>query len=144
MTPDDIVIRGSDTDILALLLCHLHRVNSNVWMEVGTRGRGTRRFINVSKIGAATGPSMCATLPGLHAFTGCDYTSAFVRKGRKKPFSIVRKSPRFQKAFSSLSRNVPSKETITLLQDFVCLLYGGRKTMPLNKYRYHVVNNTIQ
>ena len=114
-TPDDIVIRGSGTDILVLLLYHLLRVQSNVWMEVGTRGRGNRRFINVSKIGAAIGPSMCATLTGLHAFTGCDYTSAFVRKGKKKPFSIVSKSPRFQKAFSSLSSNLPSKETITSL-----------------------------
>ena len=92
MTPGDIMIRGSDTDILVLLLHHLHRVKSNVWMEVGTRSRGSVRYINVSKIAAAIGPSMCAALPGLHAFTGSDYTSAFVRKGKSKPFSIVRKT----------------------------------------------------
>ena len=39
-TPGDIVIRASDTDILVLLLYHVHRVSSTVWMEVGTRGQG--------------------------------------------------------------------------------------------------------
>ena len=111
-----------------------------MWMEVGTRGTGDRRCINVSKTAVAIGLSMSATLLGLHAFTCCDYTSVFVRKGKNKPFSIVKKSQRFQKAFSLSSMNVPNKGTIILLQDFVCLMYGARITIPQNKYRYHVVH----
>ena len=28
------------------------------------------------------GPDLCAALPAYHAFTDCDYTRAFVRKGK--------------------------------------------------------------
>lgn len=114
-TPSDIVIRGSDTDILVLLLHHLQRVTSTVWMDVGTRNMGNRRYINVTKIAAAIGPSMCGALPGLHAFTGSDYTSAFIRKGKSRPYSIVSNIPRFQTAFSSLCQRVPTTEILRLL-----------------------------
>lgn len=78
--PGDIVFRASDNDILVLLLHHLHRVTSTVWMEVGTSSTGNRRYINVTKIAAATDPAVCVAPLGFHAFTGCDYSSAFVRK----------------------------------------------------------------
>lgn len=142
--PGDIVIRASDTDILVLLLHHVHRVSSTVWMEVGTRGQGTLRYVNVTKIAAAIGSGMCAALPGLHAFTGCDYTSAFARKGKSRPYAIVTKSDKFQTAFASLSQAVPSEEIIQVLRDFVCVLYGARKAVPLNKHRFNVVEKTYR
>jgi len=143
-TPGDIVIRASDTDILVLLLYHLHRITSTVWMEVGTTGRGNRRYINVTKIAAEIGPAICAALPGLHAFTGCDYTSAFARKGKSRPYEIVSKTAKFQKALGSLSHTVPTAETVKVLQDFVCVLYGARKVVPLNKHRFNVVDRTYR
>lgn len=48
----DIVVKAGDTDILVILLHNLHRVNSNIWMNVGTSGRGNRRYVNVSAIAA--------------------------------------------------------------------------------------------
>ena len=39
----DVVIRAVDTDILIILLHHLHRMTSvTVWMDVGTRSKGNR------------------------------------------------------------------------------------------------------
>lgn len=35
----DVVARAADSDILVILLLHLHEVNSNIWMEVETEGR---------------------------------------------------------------------------------------------------------
>ena len=88
-TPGDIIIRASDTDILVILLHHVHRVTATVWMEVRTSGQRNRRYINVTKIAATIGPALCAALPGFHSFTGCDYTSAFVRKGKIRPYTIL-------------------------------------------------------
>ena len=141
-TPGDIVIRASDTDILVLLLHHQHRVSSTVWMEVGNRGQGNLRYVNVTKIADSIGHEMCTALPGLHAFTGCDYTSAFVRKGKIRPYEIVKQSVKFQKAFASLSQDVPSVEVINVLQDYVCVLYEARKIVKLNKHRFNVVDKT--
>lgn len=145
-TPGDIVIRASDTDILVLLLHHVHRVPSTVtvWMEVGTKGKGNQRYVNVTKIAAAIGNSMCAALPGLHALTGCDYTSAFSRKGKNRPFTVISESDRFQGALASLSHTVPTEEVIGTLRDFVCVLYGARKLVPLNKHRFNVVEKTYK
>ena len=73
----DIVVRASDTDIglLVLLVHHVHRVSSMVWMEIGSKGMRNLRYLNARKIAERLGPDICAALPGLHAFTGCDYTS---------------------------------------------------------------------
>ena len=143
-TPGDIVVRASDTDILVLLLHHVHRVSSTVWMEVGTRGQGDLRYVNITKIAAAIGQTMCAALPGLHVFTGCDYTSAFARKGKIRPYAIVTKSNKFQRAFASMSHTVPTEEVVKILQDFVCVLYGARKLVPLNKHRFNLVEKTYK
>ena len=49
------------------------------------------------------GHDMCAALPGLHAFTGCDYTSSFVKAGKGRPFTLVEKSHVFKRAFAGLA-----------------------------------------
>ena len=143
-TPGDIVIRSSDTDILVLLLHHIHRVSSTVWMHVGAKGQCNLRSVNINKVAAAIGQTMCAALPGFHAFTGCDYTSCFARKGKNRPYAIVSKSDKFQRAFASLSRDMPTDEVISSLQDFVCNLYGARKSIPLNKHRFNMVEKTYK
>ena len=84
MHSGDIVVRAADTDILVILLHHLHRVTSNVWMDVGTSERGNRRYVNVSAIASRIGPECCSALPAFHVYTGCNYTAAFVRKGKNE------------------------------------------------------------
>ena len=143
-TPGDIVVRVSDSDILVLLLHHVHRVSSTIRMEVGTRGQGDLRYVNITKIAAAIGQAMCAALTGLYVFTICNYTSAFARKGKSRPYAIVTKSNKFQRAFASMSHTVPTKEVFKILQDFVCVLYGTRKLVPLNKHRFKVVEKTYK
>lgn len=56
MPNGDIVVRATDTDILVILLHHLHRVTSDVWMDVGTTGRGNRRYVSISAIASGIGP----------------------------------------------------------------------------------------
>ena len=61
-TPGDIIIRASDTDILVMLLPHVHLVSSTVWVQVGTRGDGGLCYVNMTKNAAAIGQAMCAAL----------------------------------------------------------------------------------
>ena len=44
------------------------------------------------------------TLPGLHAFTGCDTVSSFAGKGKLSALTIVKRDTDFQNAFSELGR----------------------------------------
>ena len=67
-------------------------------------------------------------LPGLHAFTGCDFTASFLRKGKVKPYDIVESSKEFQETFSKLGTD--SWDTVDEickdLEKFVCVLYGKK------------------
>ena len=88
------------------------------------------------------GPLLCESLPAFHAFTGCDYTSAFVRIGKKRPFAKLEKSKDTQRVFASLG----SEKGVTAtnrksLQTFTASMYGAKQNeswMPLNKYRHKV------
>jgi len=137
-TGGDIVVRATDTDVLVMLLHHLHRVGANVWMEVGTSGRGNRRYVNVSAIACKLGPECRAALPAFHAYTGCDYTAAFARKGKKRPFAQLEKDDRFLQAFASMATNPVDEFTLQTIQDYTCALYGSRKSVSLNSHRYKV------
>ena len=57
-----------------------------------------RRCIDVPEMAESLTP----VLLGLHAFTGCDSTSAFRGKGEVIPIKILLKSEKFKKAFSLL------------------------------------------
>jgi hypothetical protein len=50
------------------------------------------------------GKELCYSLIGLHTFTGCDSTSAFYGKRKKKAFDIVEKEPKFQRVFTTVYR----------------------------------------
>ena len=86
ITASHIVVRASDTDVLVILIGALGwqrpevRTMASVIMDCGMGN--TRRYINVSNITNAlqeTNPRLPRALPGFHAFTGCDFTSAFYR-----------------------------------------------------------------
>ena len=77
-----ILVRASDTDVLVILLGMLGRQmgdNPNkIIMDCGSGN--TRRYIDISSIATeleAKQPGLAAAQPGLHAFTGCDFTSSF-------------------------------------------------------------------
>ena len=55
MIDAEVVIRALDTDILVVLLHHVHMMKNNVWMGTGTNGKGNRRFVSVTKIAANFG-----------------------------------------------------------------------------------------
>jgi len=88
----NIIVRASETDIATILLYHSPPFTATLLMDTGTNARNTRRYINFTAVGEVMGALMCKSLPAFHAFTGCNYTSAFVRKGKKRPFAKLEKN----------------------------------------------------
>ena len=80
------VIRASDTDVLVILLgIQLHYYGSG----------NSRRHIDVSIIAnvlEAKQKGLAAAMPGSHAFTGFDFTTAFYRKRKIKPREVLEKN----------------------------------------------------
>ena len=95
-------------------------------MDVGVSSKNTRRFICITDIANTLGPQLCASLPAFHAYSGCDYTSAFVRKGKVRPLKLLEKDIRIQEAFSQLAdKEEIDEETFKYVEKFICLLYGA-------------------
>lgn len=93
----------------------------------------------MTKISEASGPELCKALPGFHAFTGCDYTAAFARKGKVKPLNILKKKNEYVMGFAKLGENdEPSTEVKKLLEKFTCEVYGYGQLDKINDVRYKI------
>lgn len=82
----DVIVRASDTDVLVILIGELGqlrpelRTRRKIIMDCGSGN--SQRYINVSNITEVLEqrrPGLARAIPGCHAFTGCDFTSAFFR-----------------------------------------------------------------
>lgn len=90
------------------------------------------------------GPTLCAALPAFHSFTGCDYTPSFFKKGKVKPFEILKGSIEFQKAFSKFGQlSYISEEDILTIEEFVCKMYKTT-ALKVNDARYELFYKTCK
>ncbi|XP_041362193.1 uncharacterized protein LOC121378189 [Gigantopelta aegis] len=137
----NVMVRASDTDVLVILLGMIgRRMKSNMssnWIIMDCGSGNNRRYIDVSCIAAALEAKqdgLAAAMPGLHAFTGCNYTAAFYRK--VKPLEILEKDAEgtFIEFFDSMtSREEPNQMKA---EEFVCSLYGVKDVKDVNEARY--------
>ena len=96
-------------------------------------------------IASRLGQQLCEALPSFHAFTGCDSTSAFIRRGKLNPLKILtggaqRERNRFLKLFSTMGQGLElSSQTKSLAEDYVCKMYSRKtKLNNINKLRYEL------
>ncbi|MCG7875152.1 MAG: hypothetical protein N0C90_02335 [Candidatus Thiodiazotropha endolucinida] len=135
----NIVVRCVDTDVLVILVFHMTNIEGFVWMDVGHDKNNTRRYVDVTKLCGELGRRLCRSLPALHAFTGCDYTAAFLRKGKTRPMDIAEKSDQFLQALDKLGASADVDETKEdVLERFVCHLYGKANHTKVDDARYAV------
>lgn len=142
----NIIIKCSDTDILIILLSNMHNLKSKskIWIESGVAGK--KKYIDVCEIYNNYGELLCKALAGFHALTGCDYNPSFFRKGKKRPFNVLLKSEKYQKAFYSLGDvDQDHDEIFRTIETFVCHLYGLAPTKRIvsrqvNFLRYKLFN----
>jgi len=78
-----VVVRSPDTDVMILLLSYANIIQLLLLFDTGSGNK--RRLIDIQSIASCLATEMCSSLPAIHAFTRCDYTSAFVRRGKDKP-----------------------------------------------------------
>lgn len=135
----NILVRSNDTDVLVLLIYHQkHFKNSQIWFDCGVSSNNSRRMIDVTCIKQELGHDLVHALPAYHAFTGSDYTAAFARQGKVKPFEIMLKHPKYQKCFCHLGESISliSNEVIVGIEKFVCAMYGKPGSSSVSDVRY--------
>ena len=145
-TNGTLLIRASDTDVLIIILGMLGR-NKRDGIPMKTIimdccSGNQRRYLNVTAIAATLEEKqagLAAALPGLHAFTGCDFTASFFRKGKVKPFEVLEKdnSGEFIQFFQSLTKREEPDNKIA--ESYVCSLYGMAALSDVDEARYQKV-----
>lgn len=102
------------------------------------------RYIHINEMFDNLGPTLCAALPAFHSFTGCDYTPSFFKKGKIRPFEILKSSIEFQSVFSNFGKLCYIRvEDILKIEEFVCKLYKT-SAVTVNEARFEVFYKTCK
>ena len=133
----NVLVKCSDTDIIVIMLGNLDEIKSNIYIECGVTN--SRHIIDINALHKLLGLDLCKALPGFHVFTGCDYNPAFFRKGKQRPFKILRDKNEFQKAFGSLGNtSIDIHDTFAKIESFVCCMYGYESTTKIDNVRFQM------
>jgi hypothetical protein len=131
-----IEIHSADTDVLVLAIqCYPNLCQDTVFV---TSTGAHHRYIPIGPVYHALGAIKSAALPAFHAITGTDVTGRFAGKGK----------PTCWKAFDELDdatlsaiaqlgmTMLPSEQTISALELFVCRLYVPACSISLAQARW--------
>ena len=131
-----VVVRSPDSDLFFILLSYIHDLDgTNIYFETGKKNK--KRLINITELGAHYSKEYCKALLGLHAFTGCDSTSAFKGKGKVRAMKWMLKDDIILKAAAALGNEwTVSEENITGMERLACRLYGSQRINDVNECRY--------
>ena len=111
----------------------------NVWIEAGAQSSNSQWFISWNKLYITLGKTFCKSLPGCHAFTGCDYTASVSKRGKVKTLKILGKKMKFQQIFYDIGV-IPTitAPMIVLFNDWTCLIYGRKKYTNVDDARLEI------
>lgn len=116
-----VVIRSPDTDVAIVACTVAPKIPCQILFRTGTRQRV--RFIDLSATSRILGRVSYA-LVGLHAFTGCDSTSAFAGRGKRRGYKLVKENHSYCEAMAMLGETFdPVDSLVTECEKFVCALY---------------------
>ena len=98
-----IKIKTGDTDVVAILCGHHHRIpkHQSVWIEFGS-GKNME-LLSLDSLCSSLTPDKSRVLPMFHALTGCDTTSSFKNKGKRMFFLAWKKHPRLTEVLQHLA-----------------------------------------
>ena len=132
--PGNTVIRCNDTDVLIIMLANHEKFKeSHVWLDVGLDYNNSRHYVDIKA--TAQNINYIRALPGIYAFTGCDYIPAFLKK-EKKDIEVMLKNNAFIDVFSRLGEEKLTDNDVVLLEEFTCAMFGYTKLSSINEARY--------
>lgn len=128
------MVRSSsgDIDIPVILVALAGELNTRVLIDNGT-GK-SRKILDVSA--CKLSEKQKKALLGLHSFTGNDYVSSILRKGKQLCWKHVKENSAFLDLFASLgnSQSITSDQ-LAGLERFVCKIFGRKQQHSVNEAR---------
>ena len=139
---ETIVLKTLDTDVLVIACSVSHHIPCTLLLEIGAGNN--RRMVDVTAVGRKLGAPVCNALPGLHAFTGCDSTSAFAFRGKRSAFDLLcGGGPESESARCVMGKLGQSfaplmSDDMAAIEQFTCQLYKAPMCTQVNKARYEL------
>ena len=129
-------VHSPDSDVFFILLYYAHMLNGiTVWFDTGTGNH--RRLINITETAKCYSDEYVAALLALHAFCGCDTTSALKGKGHVGPIKLLKKFPKFIRPLSQIGNDwIIAESLIDELEEFTCAVYGQYKFASVDELRH--------
>ncbi len=94
------VIRSPYSDVTVIALSVTHQIDTQLTFRTRTQNRA--RYLDLTAIGRGPRQEMCNALPGYHAFTGYDSTSAFTGTGKVSSFRLLKVDDSFRSAMPGI------------------------------------------
>ena len=98
-----VIISLNDTDVSVLNLVFCSAIKVPMYQKRGT-GSCTQ-LINIGKVASSLGPSVCAALPGVHAYTSCDSVTSFAGERKMAALNMLKSNEEAQQAFRDLDKD---------------------------------------
>ncbi len=125
---------ADDTDILVLLLHHWHREMGDIFFQSTRQKAEGPKVFNISHIVEKVGHIVCANILFIHAWGGCDTTSATYGHGKTVLLRKIPTSERIQEISAIFQSNISTADEIEKAgNNLYVLLYGGNVNVSLNK-----------
>ena len=127
-------MRSLDTDDAVLAICFSGDIPVQLYFRTGVKNR--TRFIDLSLLVSRQSEAQCRALPGLHALTGCDSTSAFRGRAKQHALSIILdpNNVAARQAMVSLGLHFDaSNDLAKQVERFVCMIYGSPHQTSVNE-----------
>ena len=115
-------VKSPDSDVFFILLYYATKMTDvTVLFDTGTGNK--KRLINITAMAKEIPELRAEALLALHAYCGCDTTSAFKGIGHLKPLKILKKCAKFEQPLSMLGNCWDvSQELMEQLDAFTCAL----------------------
>ena len=133
-----VIVTAEDTDVMLLCLAFQKDIPCPIYQKCGTQNR--TRFVDISKLALSLGDSVCDSLIGLHAFTGCDTVSAFASRGKLNALKLMQRDITYQETFSQVGQSWDVQpQLFEKVQQFTCRMYvAASSTTEVNDLRYQL------
>ena len=129
-------VKSPDTDVFFILLHYAPTLGDvTILFDTGTGNK--KRLLNVSDMSRGYTQQHCTALMALHAYSGCDSTSAFKGLGKVKPLKKLLQMPKFVPVLARLgdSWHVPT-ELVDDLDEFTCAIYERPRMRRVDEARF--------
>ena len=127
---------AEDTDILVLLLHHWQQCMNDVFfLSQAKKERDGKQIdckcISIKAAQGHLGTSDCLCLPAVHAFEGCDTTSAIFGHGKGSVYSQLTSTEQLQHCKTLQSESAIHEDVITPGLRLMVAVHGGSDTVTL-------------